>query len=34
MELEGIMLTEISQTDTAWYDLYVESKKKKEKSNL
>ena len=31
MELEGIMLSEISQinTNTVWYDLYMESKKKK-----
>ena len=29
MDLEGIMLREISQrkTDTVWYQLYVESKK-------
>ena len=29
IDLEGIMLNEISQTNTAWYHLYVESKKKK-----
>ena len=32
MELEGIMLSEISQINTniVWYHLYMESKKKKE----
>ena len=29
IDLEGIMLNEVSQTNTAWYHLYVESKKKK-----
>lgn len=26
MNLEGIMLCEINQTNTAWYHIYVESK--------
>ena len=35
MDLEGIMLSEVSQTKTnnAWYPFYVESQKKKKRSN-
>ena len=28
MDLENVMLSEISQTNTVWYPFYVESKKK------
>ena len=33
IDLEGIMLNEINQTNTAWYHLYVESKKTNKQTN-
>ena len=33
MDLEGIMLSEISQTNTGWYHLYGESKKRQQTSD-